>query len=162
LTSRTHGPEGDAAPVVVTLRGIPVAIARRSADYHEELLRECSLLLATKTGPEHDVPADLLEVARRLRDGYVRSPEFERQVEKAEREGHAFVDVTLSADARSLKRLAMLCALLDSADDYCAEGKLLTVAASSAVRDFRHWCLDEMRSQVGRRSMRSGSPVPVN
>jgi hypothetical protein len=141
------------AAIQVTLVSVPVALFLRSADYHEELIRECSLLLVQEPSP--DVDANILRLAAELREQHEPLISSDAQVEAARTHGDDVVDLTFTLPSSERHSIERLGELLDEAERYCIDGKLLTMAPLPEISAFRRWFVQQLTSQL------AGSlPVP--
>lgn len=134
--------------VSITLLGVPVGLFRRSSDYHEELMRECALLLVNEPSGHGEVPGRLVRIAGELRDRYLPLVGPESQFEAAESRGETTVDLTFSMPKPMGDDVARLGELLEAAEAYSVRGKLLTVAPPAEVRLFRRWYVREIVDQL--------------
>lgn len=144
----TPGPADASSSASITLLGVPVGLFRVSSDYHEELMRECSLLLVGEP-PEHtEVPGRLLAIAEELRSRYQPLVSPESQVEAAETRGDTMVDLTFSMPRSISDDVARLAELLEAVEGYSVRRKLLTVPPPAEVRRFRNWYVREIVEQL--------------
>lgn len=141
-------PDQQSYDVSIALLGVPVALFRLSSDYHEELMRECSLLVVGEPSEYAEVPGHLLHIAEELRARYQPLTSPESQVEAAETRGETVVDVTFAMPAWIGAHVARLGQLLEDAEAYSVRGKLLTVAPPTEVRRFRRWYVREIVEQL--------------
>ncbi len=148
-------PERQVPPGVTTcssrvcLERVPLALYRASQEHREGLIREFVLMTlddADATG----VPARLVALSEELADRFAgETALLEAQVDEAEQRGEATVDLSMELPPEALDVLDRVVELLEEADRYCAEGALLTLAASDQVRAFRRWFVVEIRAQLG-------------
>jgi len=138
-----------AGRVSISLLGVPVALFRLSSDYHEELMRECSLLLVKEPSEHAEVPGRLLQIAEEMRGRYQPLVSPESQVEAAEARGENVVDLTFSMSESVGDDVGRLRELLEAAEAYSVRGKLLTMAPPTEVRRFRRWYVREVVEQLG-------------
>ena len=137
------------AAAVVTLRDVPVGLFRLFVSYHEELERECALVVmrGSGLGEEADVARAITDSAHLFHlDDARGGPEAE--VDAAAARGKPTTDVVVSVDATNALDLARLALALDAADRLCREGHMLTVAPSPEVSGFRRWYLRQIDQQL--------------
>jgi len=141
-------PKEDGPAVRITLKDVPVELFRQSAAYHEELMRECSLLLVNEPDARGDVPGHLLVVAEELRLRYQPVTAPEAQVEAAEVRGERILDLEFDMPAAVADDIFRLGELLEAAEDYSSNGKLLTVSPPPEISRFRRWYVREIAGQI--------------
>lgn len=140
---------GAPEPVVtVHLRAVPVRIWKRSAEHHEELMREMALLaLADTTGRE--LPArlvELVDVLGRRYGGARERPEVAR--DEALADGLDRIDLAVDLPASAGEAAAALGAVLREVEDLCRDGgQLLTLAQPAVQVAFTAWCLEQLQAQ---------------
>jgi anti-sigma regulatory factor (Ser/Thr protein kinase)/predicted nucleic acid-binding protein len=139
--------------VDVKLLNVPIALAQRSEEHHDELAREFAILVS---GGERGTPEEFLDTLARFEERYggvLEAAARERDEARARGESSADLHYHLPPEAGSLtERLARL---LDRADEYCRNGDLLTLEASEEVKELRQWYYGEMTRQS-----RGDSPHP--
>lgn len=147
-----YAPDDDSDLVTVRLLGVPVGLWCRSAELHDELMREFSLLSfgLSEGAPRQDhVPVRLLELVRELRARYGGNrgrDDASRQ--QALLRGDRAIDLVYEVPRSLRDVLPALLALLEEADEYCrSDSYLLTLAPDQAVVDFRRWFLGEFERQ---------------
>ena len=151
-----HAQSDDRAPAAgtaahaatVCLQGVPTALYRASEEHRQGLVREFVLMTIDDPSP-HDVPARLVVLSEELSQRYAGpSASVLDQVQAAERRGEATVDLLLELSPGAAAPLRALVELLEEADGFCAQGAMLTVAATAEIRAFRRWCVDEVEAQL--------------
>ncbi len=151
----TGAPDASAAPpdpenaIEVVLRDVPVAAYVAFARHYRELRREVRLLALAH---QEDYP-----LAKNLSDLFgsleqpLRAGLGSDQIESAQSAGEptATLHVALAkGDARALEQLIEL---LDLADAFCREERLLSLARTPEQRSFQNWFLGEfVRQSKGR------------
>jgi hypothetical protein len=133
----------------VRILALPLALYRRSSEYHDELMREFALLVESQRAAIGDAPAELVRVSEALRarfSGFTSEPN--RVLEHALLSGAESVDLTYRVPREARDAAVQLAALFDAADDFCRQGNLLTLAAPGDVRAFRTWFLQEFVAQI--------------
>ena len=143
----------------VRLLRFPLRVFARSAEHHDDLLREFALLAASRGGAEQapsgaagrsaDVPARLLvlvdELTRRFA-GATRGVQEERAAALAR--GETELDLEYLVPAGIAEASRVLADMLDEADQFCRSGDLLTLATPPETSAFRRWYLTEVQRQA--------------
>jgi hypothetical protein len=130
---------------VVRMLELPVALHQEALEHLDELQREF-VYIAIEPG---DVPTRMLELGRRIRDGfepYARGPR--EALEAAVTAGAAVVDVEYRVPSRAGAVGRASNAMLDEVDEFCAQGGMLTLAPSPEVRAYRRWFFGQFEAQV--------------
>lgn len=143
-------------PVAVHLRAVPVRIWKRSAEHHDELMREMALLaLSDDTG--RDLPARLVELIDVLGRRYGSTSERpEAARDEALAQGVDRIDLVVDIPASAGEAAAALGAMLREVEDFCRDGdQLLTLAQPAVQAAFNAWYLEQFRSQCA-----GGEPTP--
>ena len=147
-------PDGSEEPdpaierITIDIRGVPLRAFLDFQVHYRELRREVRLLALTH---EADYPlaktlSDLFgSLDRVLREGI--SPD---QVEAALRAGHTHTDLIVDMPLTTATSIGRFLELLDLADAFCREERLLSLARSPEQRTFQQWFLGEfVRQQRG-------------
>lgn len=148
---------GEPDPIVaVHLRDTPVRIWKRSAEHHDELMREMALLaLADETN--QDLPArlvELIDVLGRRYGGASERPEAERDAAIAA--GVDRIDLITEVPASAGGAAAALGAMLLEVEEFCRDGdQLLTLAQPAVQAAFNAWYLEQFTTQCA-----GGEPTP--
>ena len=132
----------------VRLLHFPLQVWQRSADHHQELMREFTLM-ALRPDLSRDVPGRLRDLIDRVQErygGFTEMPTAERTAAVAA--GRDFTDLTYVVPESSRQFARELSELLDEADEFCRQGNLLTLAAPPESVAFRHWFFDEFCRQI--------------
>jgi hypothetical protein len=134
----------------VRLVGVPVDLYFDASRHMGEITREFTLIsLGERSDIDEGVSAQLLELADQLRQRYSSHADAIRsQFEEAKAAGRATVDVDLPSDEMTLQLTEEITALLDTADEFCRSGDLLTLASPPEVAAWRHWWRDQVVSQI--------------
>jgi len=134
--------------VTIDIRGVPLRSFLDFQVHYRELRREVRLLALTH---ETDYPlaktlSDLFgSLDRVLREGI--RPD---QVEAALRSGHTNTDLIVDMPLTTASSIGRFLELLDLADAFCREERLLSLARSPEQREFQRWFLGEfVRQQRG-------------
>jgi anti-sigma regulatory factor (Ser/Thr protein kinase) len=132
--------------VVVRLAGCPVELSLRQDQHLDELVRELTLISAGWNNPESD------SLARRL-EAILRSPAQarsvgRRQAQAALERGDRYVDVEMAMPREFSTEVRLLDEAVREADVLCEERRLLTLASTADLRQFRAWMVAEITAQV--------------
>lgn len=137
--------EVPADAVTAAVRDVPVEAFLEFGRHFRELRREVRLL---SLAHESDYPlakdlSDLFgDLERQLRAGTDDAPVLRAQADGAE---HVDLDVVVSpAASRTIERFI---SLLDLADEFCRQQRLLSLARSPEQRAFQEWYLQELVRQ---------------
>jgi hypothetical protein len=138
----------------VHLMGVPVPLFLAARQHHDELMREFAVLALAH---QEDNSADPPELRRLVRELGVHSaaPEERPDVEEAAAAGLPTVDLTFRVTVGILAMADRFQALMKSADEFCAQGRMLTMPRSPEVLRFASWWFGEIRGQVA-----GNPPVP--
>jgi hypothetical protein len=137
--------------VEVRLLRLPVAVAGRARQHHDELMREFELIAQDRRDePAHAIPAQLVSLVEELRATYsgvgAAQETVMTQALDAGQEEIEVVVLHLPLQAREATR--HLGEMLDLADEYCAAGRhLLTLATPPESKRYRDWYLSEIMAQ---------------
>jgi anti-sigma regulatory factor (Ser/Thr protein kinase) len=137
----------DPTAVRVKVLRLPVSVYLETQAQNDALLREFALI-AVGHG-DQGVPRRLLELVDEVRSRFAgESAVSRRHIQAALERGDEVVDFELEVPPAVAPFARQLAALLDEADDFCAAGDLLTLAASPTVRRFRDWYLAQVVNQL--------------
>lgn len=132
--------------VLVRLARCPVELSLRQDEHLDELVRELTLMSLDKgsTGSAR--------LAQRL-EAILRAPAHarlagRRQAKAALERGELFVDVEMAMPREFSREVRRLHEAVAEADRLCDEQRLLTLASSPEVREFRTWMTEEIEAQV--------------
>jgi hypothetical protein len=145
-TGRAEAPRPD--DVRVEVRGVPLRLFIDFQRHYRELRREVRLL-ALAHESEYPLARDLAELfgtlERDLRDGL-----GARQIDDALQSGSPTADLALSMPRESASMVGRFIELLDLADDFCRQQRLLSLARTPDQARFQRWFLGELvRQQAG-------------
>lgn len=147
VTPGVPDPHSGGATIAVQILGLPLAAYQAARAQNDSLIREFRWLL--ERGESADVPARLLalagDLARRLAGA---TDDLRTQVNAAIARGDERVDLEVRVPRADWEALLRFSRQLDEADEFCAGGDLLTLAASPGVRRFRNWYTNEVMAQV--------------
>ena len=142
--------EADAAieRITIDIRGVPLRYFLDFQVHYRELRREVRLLALTHEAeyPLAKTLSDLFGTLDRvLREGI--NPD---QVEAALRSGQTDTDLVVDMPLTTASSIGRFIELLDLADAFCREERLLSLARSPEQREFQQWFLGEfIRQQRG-------------
>ena len=138
--------EVPADAVTVVVRGVPVEEFLDFGRHFRELRREVRLL---SLAHQSDYPlakdlSDLFgDLERQLRAGTDETP-----VLLAEAEGRETVDLEVVVSRAASRTIERFISLLDLADEFCRQQRLLSLARSPEQREFQEWYLRELVHQA--------------
>jgi hypothetical protein len=115
-----------------------------------EIVREFKLIsYGNRSGVTEPVPAGLLALVEELGGPRRQDTDaIQTQVEDAARAGRETVDISFPGDEDAVELTERITDLLDSVDEFCRAGDLLTLAAPPQVVAWRHWWRDQVVAQV--------------
>jgi hypothetical protein len=142
----------------VHLIGLPVVLFLRTREHHDELVREFTLMAIresvtepTEPGatPRTVLPARLRELidilGRRFEASTSRADiDFQAAVER----GDTTVDLTYQVRADLAAELVTTTALMDDADEFCRQERLLTLPRDAGMVAFTTWYNREFLRQL--------------
>ncbi|WP_166391236.1 ATP-binding protein [Nocardioides ochotonae] len=132
-------------PVSVQIRGVPLADYLAFQRHFRELGREVRLL-ALAHQSDYPLAQDLSDLFcaldRQLREGVGLD-----SLEEATTPGDELTDVDLVASRASTRTMARFIDMLDLADEFCRQQRLLSLARSPRQRAFQRWYLGEFVRQ---------------
>ena len=137
----------------VHLLQLPVALAAKSQQHFEELMREFTLI-ATGAGsadPDHQVPQRLMNLIDTLVEqfGGLNNAAEERLNQAIERGDHVIDDHVLEIPVEAGPASKLLNDMIDEADEYCRRGQhLLTLESPADCVAYRRWYLGEVIGQL--------------
>ena len=150
MTSESRTTYGDAhseEPLRdVWLLRYPLRLGLRASEHYESVFREFALLAATEPGAS--VPTRMIALIDELAKRYARSNAHEEQREEALRRGDETLDIMLRVPTSAGPVGRSLDGMLDETDEYCRQGKLLTLEPPDDVVAFRRWYLAELAEQL--------------
>lgn len=132
--------------VRVEIRDVPLALFTGFQHHFRELRREVRLL-ALAHESDYPLAKDLSDLfgalERQLREGI-----GIEQIEDAQAQGLASTDLVVHMPRSNAQTLSRFVELLDLADEFCREERLLSLARSSEQREFQVWFLGEFVRQA--------------
>lgn len=133
----------------IRLLNVPVRILAAGREHHDDVMREFAMLaLAEDTDAEH-TPKRLLELVDVLGRRYAAAAERpDAEVDGALARGETSIDLVYHVPDHVAAAADELASLMDEADEFCRERRLLSLARPPLVIDFSRWYLDEFRRQI--------------
>lgn len=135
--------------VDVRLLRYPLQIGARASDHYAEVVREFALETATGSVAPDSVPALVSGLVSALEDRRARNIEIEAERSAAIARGESQRDFVLRVPPSVVDIGRRLDALLDAADQYSRDGRVLALEPDDDVVAFRRWYLGEIVTQVG-------------
>jgi len=136
----THG-----AMVTVRLLQAPLRLWQRTAEHHDELMRELSLLALAPTRPELPIRLlDLVDVLGRQYGAAGSRPDDERDAALAA--GADRLDLSYEVPRSSAASAQRMRKLLDEAEEF-RRTDLLTLAQPKQQADFARWYIEQVVQQ---------------
>jgi hypothetical protein len=150
--------QGSEELITVVIHGLPVDVQSEAQQQTDELARELTLVAEQfrQQGNSSELPVRFVELVSALSGRYsVFTAAQERQLTDAIASGADTIDLTYSVPASAAVAAAHIGDILDEADDYCRQGKLLlTLATPPHLVAYRRWFLDQFVGQAA-----GGPPV---
>lgn len=136
--------------VTVRILGFPLQVHARAQQQAAEMRREFQLVLGQEEAHPGSVPARLLDVSALLSARYAGfTEEQERRIEQGIAAGQEQLEeLVLRVPASIVESVAELDAVLDEADQWCRQDRMLVLATPPDLVAYRRWYLDEFRRQV--------------
>ena len=130
----------------VWLRRYPLRLGLRASEHYESVFREFALLSAAEPGPS--VPSRMVALIDELGKRYARNNAHEQQRDEALSRGEETLDIVLHVPASAGTIGRSIESMLDETDEYCRQGKLLTLGPPADVVAFRRWYIGELARQL--------------
>lgn len=144
VEAEAETPSEDAVTVVV--RGVPVEDFLEFGRHFRELRREVRLLSLAHQA-DYPLAKDLSDLfgdlERQLRAGTDDAPVLRAQVE-----GQLEVDLEVVVSRAASRTIERFISLLDLADEFCRQERLLSLARTPEQRAFQEWYLNELVQQA--------------
>ncbi|MBV9097070.1 MAG: hypothetical protein JO079_03340 [Frankiaceae bacterium] len=133
----------------VRLLNVPLRLLVAGREHHDDVMREFAMLaLADDMDAEH-APKRLLELVEVLGRRYAAAAARpDAEVDAAVARGETSIDLTYHVPAHVADAADELAALMDEADEFCRERRLLSLSRPQPVVEFSAWYLDEFRRQI--------------
>lgn len=132
--------------LTIRLLDMPVQVFATFRRRYSELRRELRLL-ALAHGDDYPVAQELSELALQVEQERRVSSGVER-LDAAIAAGLERVDLEYHVPASAPESMARLLQLLEQADRFCRDQRLLTLASTQQQRDLQRWYLGEFRRQA--------------
>jgi anti-anti-sigma factor len=131
----------------VLILGLPVATHRRARDHQATLRRELDLVAAAQDPAS--APARLQELSEQLNIRFSDLTEGpSNQLEEAIEAGDGTIDLRFELPSDAADAVDTLDAALDEVEDFCREGRLLTLLTPPDQLAYRRWFLHQFSSQL--------------
>jgi len=133
----------------IRLLNVPVRILVAGREHHDDVMREFAMLaLAEDMDAEH-TPKRMLELVDVLGRRYAAAAARpDAEVDAAIARGETSIDLVYHVPDHVADAADELAALMDEADEFCRERRLLSLARPPLVIEFSRWYLDEFRRQI--------------
>ena len=131
--------------VPVEVHGLPLRAFQDFQVHYRELRREVRLL-ALAHEQDYPLASSLSHVFDSL-DRVIREGISADQLERTLASGHDSTDLSMQIPLSTVQNVDRFLELLDLADAFCREERLLSLARSPEQRDFQQWFLGEMVRQ---------------
>ena len=142
----TGEPRTRMGEVAIQIQGVPVEAFARFQRHHRDLRREIRLLALAH---RDDYPlASVLSEHFNALERPLRSNMGREQVDEALEAGHETIDLRLRMPPPVARQIGDLIDLLDAADEFSREERLLTAPRTPEQRAFQIWFLSEFRRQA--------------
>jgi hypothetical protein len=136
-----------AVPDVVLLE-YPVVLGVRQEERTIELVREFQLITLDATSDHPSVPGQLVDFAAALYDQY--GPELaapRAELESAYAAGDLVTTLRYPLRPASPEQMLRYARLMEEADAFCRDGKLISLAPDPEVHALRRWIVEEFIRQ---------------
>ena len=139
--------------ITVHVLGLPTRLQVQAQQQNDELTRELMLVAEQmrQRGDAAELPVRFVELVGALSGRYAMfTAEQEAQLTAAIAAGEPTIDLTYTLPASAAAAAGALGEILDEADDYCRQGRLLlTLATPPELVAYRRWFLDQFVAQAG-------------
>ena len=146
-----YAPEDEGEHITVRLLNFPLRVFVKAREHHEELLREFALLALSppEDRPGHHVPQQFLDLINTLGIRYAGiGANTDAVRDAAIARGERSTDLTYSVPRSVGPAMDELRSLIEQADQYCRDGRMLTMALAPLERQFLWWFLDQFIAQA--------------
>lgn len=136
--------------VMVRILGLPLQVHARAQEQAAEMRREFQLVLGQEDVHPGSVPARLLDVSAVLSSRYAAfTDEQERLIEQGIAAGQEQLDeLVFRVPVSVVEAVAELHAILEEADQWCRQDRMLVLATPPDLVAYRQWYHDEFRRQA--------------
>ena len=133
----------------IRMLGVPVDLFLATRQQHDELMREFAVLALAHKDESGSDPPELRRLVHELGANSAASvSRADANVEAASNAGRATIDLSYRVPITVLAAADRLEELMQSADRFCAQGRMLTMPRSPQMLRFATWWLRELRQQV--------------
>jgi hypothetical protein len=133
----------------VRMVGLPVELFLAARQQHDELMREFAVMALAHQDEVASEPPELRRLVREFGTHSATSvPRVDASVEAASMAGQATTELSYRVPISVLAAADRLEELMQTADAFCREGRMLTMPRSPQMRQFAAWWLNELRRQV--------------
>lgn len=133
----------------IRMLAVPVELFVATRQQHDELMREFAVLALAHEDEEISQPQELRRLVRELGIHHAGLGfGTDERVDAASHAGKPTIDVTYTVTVSVLAATERLEALLQSADEFCLQGRMLTMPRTPQMRRFAGWWWEELRRQV--------------
>jgi anti-sigma regulatory factor (Ser/Thr protein kinase) len=147
ITGDTHPAPSPASRIPVEVREVPLRTLHASQTQWSELRREVRLL-ALAHEDDYPLAKSLSELFADL-DRVLRAGIYD-EIESALASGKAITDLRVDVPKASAETIEQFLDLLDLADEFCQEQRLLSLSRTAEQRRFQRWLFGELvRQQRG-------------
>jgi len=144
-----YDPDLSDAVYEVRLLNVPVRLLVAGREHHDDVMREFAMLALGDGMDAERAPKRLLELVDVLGRRYAAAAARpDAEVDAAIMRGETSIDLTYHVPAHVADAANELAALMDEADEFCRERRLLSLARPPLVVKFSEWYLDEFRRQI--------------
>lgn len=155
-TAEPHGsplgrydPDGADGLHEVRLLNVPVRLLVAGREHHDDVMREFAMLALAEDADAEHAPKRLLELVDVLGRRYAAAAARpDAEVDAAIARGETSIDLVYHVPDHVEAAANELAALMDEADEFCRERRLLALARPPLVIEFSRWYLDEFRRQI--------------
>jgi hypothetical protein len=136
--------------VTVRMLRFPLRLFAAAREHHDELIREFSLLaLAAPESASRPLPQQLVGLIETLGGRYRAAAERADAVrDTALARGDLSIDLTYQVPSSARESMIALGRLMDEADRFCRDERLLTLAEEPTQQQFRRWFTTQFVDQI--------------
>jgi len=138
--------------ITVQVIGLPTDLQVEAQQQNDELTRELMLVAEQmrQRGTSGELPVRFVELVTSLSGRYaIFTAEQEAQLNAAIAAGEPTIDLTYTLPVSAASAAGALGGILDEADEYCRQGRLLlTLATPAPLVTYRRWFLDQFVGQA--------------
>ena len=134
----------------IALLGAPIQEMIRTAAHYDDLYREFRLILELDASHLEAIPGRLLNLIDELGSSFLGfGPSVEESWDTAVRENRDAVDLHFHIPSEAGPAVVRYNQLLDEADEFCRQAKLLTIAPTEEALAVRRWAFGQVVCQCG-------------